>query len=85
MRGDDAICGSLFSYIGLEKRIRADHPLRMIRAIAMRRSNRRLASFKALFAARPRVDPAGAAAARVAAASVLFDPLEAPAGRADRP
>ena len=34
MRGDYAICGSLFSYIDLEKRIRADHPLRVIRAIA---------------------------------------------------
>jgi hypothetical protein len=34
MRGDDAICGRLFSYIDLEKRIRADHPLRVIRAIA---------------------------------------------------
>jgi transposase len=34
MRGDDAICGKLFSYIDLEKRIRSDHPLRVIRAIA---------------------------------------------------
>ena len=34
MRGDDAICGMLFSYIDLEKRIREDHPLRVIRAIA---------------------------------------------------
>src|SRR5947207_841628 len=34
MRGDDAICGRLFSYIDLEKRIREDHPLRVIRAIA---------------------------------------------------
>jgi hypothetical protein len=34
MRGDDAICGKRFSYIDLEKRIRADHPLRVIRAIA---------------------------------------------------
>jgi hypothetical protein len=34
MRGDDAICGDFFSYIDLEKRIRADHPLRVIRAIA---------------------------------------------------
>ena len=34
MRGDDAICGRLFSYIDLEKRIRKDHPLRVIRAIA---------------------------------------------------
>ena len=34
MRGDDGICGRLFSYIDVEKRIRADHPLRVIRAIA---------------------------------------------------
>jgi transposase len=34
MRGDDGICGSLFSYIDLEKRVRADHPLRAIRQIA---------------------------------------------------
>src|SRR5271169_1737651 len=33
MRGDDGICGSLFSYIDLEKRVRADHPLRLIRQI----------------------------------------------------
>jgi hypothetical protein len=34
MRGDDEICGSLFSYIDLEKRVRSDHPLRLIRQIA---------------------------------------------------
>jgi len=34
MRGDDEICGSLFTYIDLEKRVRADHPLRVIREIA---------------------------------------------------
>jgi transposase len=34
MRGDDEICGSLFSYIDLENRVRADHPLRVIREIA---------------------------------------------------
>ncbi len=34
MRGDDGICGSLFSYIDLEKRVRADPPLRLIRQIA---------------------------------------------------
>ena len=33
MRGGDEICDSLFSYIGLEKRVRADHPLRAIREI----------------------------------------------------
>ena len=31
MRGDDANKGSLFSYIDLEKRVRSDHPLRLIR------------------------------------------------------
>jgi transposase len=34
MRGDDAICGSLFSYVDLERRVRPDHPLRVIREIA---------------------------------------------------
>ena len=34
MRGDDAICGSLFSYIDLGNRVRSDHPLRLIREVA---------------------------------------------------
>jgi transposase len=34
MRGDDANKGCLFSYIDLEKRVTADHPLRVIREIA---------------------------------------------------
>ena len=34
MRGGDEICGSFFSYIDLEDRVRADHPLRPIREIA---------------------------------------------------
>jgi transposase len=34
MRGDDEICGRLFSYIDLDDRVRADHPLRPIREIA---------------------------------------------------
>jgi transposase len=33
MRGDDSICGSLFSYIDLDQRVRADHPLPVIRQI----------------------------------------------------
>jgi transposase len=33
MRGDDRICGSFFSYIDLEARIRSEHPLRPIREI----------------------------------------------------
>jgi transposase len=47
MRGDDQICGHLFSYIDLETRVRADHPLRAIRGIA----NAALAALSAEFAA----------------------------------
>ena len=38
MRGLDERSGSLFSYVDLEARVRADHPLRPIRAIVIRRS-----------------------------------------------
>jgi transposase len=59
MRGDDKICGSFFSYIDLEDRVRADHPLRPIREIA----NNALAALSGDFAAlysgmgRPSVPP----------------------------
>jgi len=59
MRGDDEICGSLFSYIDLGDRVRADHPLRPIREIA----NAALAALSGDFAAlysgmgRPSVPP----------------------------
>ena len=33
MGGNDAAAGSLFRYVDLQKRIRSDHPLRVIRAI----------------------------------------------------
>jgi transposase len=45
MRGSDTVCGALFSYVDLEKRVRPDHPLRVIRAIA----NDALASLSAEF------------------------------------
>ena len=45
MRGSDAACGALFSYVDLDKRVRPDHPLRVIRAIA----NDALASLSAEF------------------------------------
>ena len=59
MRGDDEICGKLFSYIDLEERVRADHPLRSICEIA----NAALAALSGDFAAlysgmgRPSVPP----------------------------
>src|SRR5579862_3864909 len=34
MRGSDQRSGSLFSYVDLEARVRADHPLRVIRELA---------------------------------------------------
>lgn len=33
MRGSDAVTGALFSYVDLEDRVPADHPLRVIRAV----------------------------------------------------
>lgn len=33
MPGNEAVAGSLFSYVDIEKLVRADHPLRMIREI----------------------------------------------------
>lgn len=33
MRGQDVRSSSLFSYVDLERRIRPDHPLRMIRTL----------------------------------------------------
>src|SRR5215468_7826550 len=44
MRGDDKICGSLFSYIDLEDRVRADHLLRpmLLQAFYSVRSERQL-------------------------------------------
>jgi transposase len=45
MRGSDAVAGSLFSYVDLEKRVRADHPLRVIRSVV----NATLADLSAAF------------------------------------
>jgi transposase len=33
MRGSDDVRGSLFSYVDIEKRVRSDHPLRVIRSV----------------------------------------------------
>ena len=80
MRGGDERSGELFSYVDLEKRVRADHPLRAIRAIV----NEALAALErefrgALCADRAAVDPAGEAASGDAVAGVLLDPLGAAA------
>jgi transposase len=51
MRGSDAVSGALFSYVDLEKRVRVDHPLRVIRAIANDALAGLSAEFDALYAA----------------------------------
>jgi transposase len=59
MRGDDEICGKLFSYIDLEDRVRADHPLRVIRELANTALARLSGDFAALYSGmgRPSVPP----------------------------
>ena len=60
MRGSDARSGSLFSYVDLESRVRADHPLRMIRAVVNEALSELSADFEAIYAAgvgRPSIPP----------------------------
>ena len=60
MRGSDERSGSLFSYVDLEARVRADHPLRPIRAIVNSALDRLSAEFDTLYATgagRPSIPP----------------------------
>jgi len=60
MRGDDRRSGQLFSYVNMEERIAADHPLRMIRALVNEALGRLDADFAELYpegAGRPSVAP----------------------------
>ena len=50
MRGSDAVAGSLFSYVALETRVRADHPLRVIRGVVNATLAAMSADFDALHA-----------------------------------
>jgi transposase len=52
MRGSDDGSGSLFSYVDLEARVRADHPLRAVREIANAALHDLSEDFAALYAAR---------------------------------
>ena len=59
MRGSDRVQGSMFSYVSLEARIPADHPLRPMRAMvdeALRRLSRRLSRLYA-DSGRPSIPP----------------------------
>src|ERR1700691_1906628 len=50
MRGSDADGGPLFGYVDLEKRVRVDHPLRVIRGIVNATLAAMSAEFDALYA-----------------------------------
>jgi len=59
MRGSDERSGSLFSYVDLEARVRRDHPLRAIRAIANGALNDLSQAFRSIYTdfGRPSIAP----------------------------
>jgi transposase len=59
MRGDDGRSGELFSYVDLEARVRADHPLRAIRGIVNEALSALEGEFAKLYApiGRPSIPP----------------------------
>jgi transposase len=60
MRGSDVRSGSLFSYVDLEQRVRADHPLRVIREVVNAALSDLSADFDALYppkVGRPSIPP----------------------------
>src|SRR5688572_5659248 len=59
MRGEDRRTGQLFSYVDLESRVRADHPLRTIRDLVNQALAALSADFDALYArvGRPSIAP----------------------------
>ena len=85
MRGDDQICGGLFSYIDLEARVETEHPLRAIREIANTALAALTDEFEALYSGlgRPSITT-GKAAAGNAVAGLLFGALGAAIDGADQ-
>jgi len=59
MRGSDAVSGALFSYVDLEARVPARHPLRMIREVVNEVLSRLDAEFAAMYSSigRPSIPP----------------------------
>jgi transposase len=59
MRGSDEHSGALFSYVDLEKRVRADHPLRAVRALTDAALEALSGDFAALYSGlgRPSIAP----------------------------
>ena len=81
MRGGDNRTGELFSYVDLEKRVRAGRPLRAIRGPV---NDALEHEFSALYAPIGAVDTAGEAAPSDAVAGVLFNPVGTAADGAAR-
>ncbi|MBA3326502.1 MAG: IS5/IS1182 family transposase, partial [Rhodobacteraceae bacterium] len=59
MRGTDKRSGELFSYVGVEQRVRADHPLRAIRGVVNEALEVLSGEFAALYSGmgRPSIPP----------------------------
>lgn len=75
MRGDDQQQSGMFSCISAEQRVPESHPLRPLRKMVGCSVGGDVAAIHAAVReARPAVDRAGEASARVIAASVLHDP-----------
>src|ERR1700755_3616675 len=85
MRGEDRTSGALFAYVDMEAQITGEASAAGDAATDERGPGRtRRSVFGALRPNRTAVDCAGAFAAGDASAASLYDPLGAPAGRADR-
>jgi hypothetical protein len=80
MRGQDRISGALFSYVDVEARIPAKHPLRTLRRLTHAALDELNARFSVLYEAvgRPSIPPEQLLRGAVAAS--LFDPLGAATG-----
>ena len=76
--------GSLFSYVDLEARVPAGHPLRRSAGSSTRCWWRSMPSSRRCMRSRSAVDPTRAIAAGAAPAGVLHDPVRAPADGAAR-
>src|SRR5204862_3534462 len=76
MRGEDRGSQGFFSYVRLEERIAADHPLRAIRDLIDEAAAEVVALLQqTLRARRTTIDPAGAAVASPVAAGVLHSSI----------
>jgi hypothetical protein len=86
MRGDERVQCNMFSYLTLDQRVRADHPLREIRALTDGVLQSLNGVRQAVRGHGPCLGRAGVYILRAASvAGVLLGPVGAPVGRADRP